>query len=392
MEEGNKKYQAKAYKIIQLDEDVNPIEIKVLRTGDILVGSDREQIFVFCPEDDYAIIGYTDTETKIFGLTELSRKNLIAASCFEMLCIYKYEIISGKYKFQCIQKFEEEKDDEKRKFNYEIKSSYELSNKVLLQASHGPDCTFKVYNFMGNEYQLTTKIVLELELEEETTYYTTQRVITTDYFIQMNDGNIVAMSSLRCKLLIFENNSYKLLNSFTDIKIMEGFIKICKINCYYFILTTKKGFAVFKYPELIKVHFMENGDYVNAISPFNDFLYVAVDYSGKFLIYEKDEDKYGQISFKYVNDLRFRFDYLSCLAVYNDSILIGGEKFMIGVIKIEDYDGSEEGKKEIFDKQKHEKKIADVMKVREQIEKMNIPINYAFKIPKKKKKDKVTYY
>ena len=71
------KYQFKTYKVINLDEDVNAYAIIVLKNGDILAGTDREQLFVFSPEDNFAIIGYTDTETSILNLTELSQKNLL---------------------------------------------------------------------------------------------------------------------------------------------------------------------------------------------------------------------------------------------------------------------------------------------------------------------------
>ena len=88
-----KKYQFKTYKVIDLDEDVNANAIIVLKTGDILAGTDREQLFVFSPEDNFAIIGYMDTETQIVNLTELSHKNYLALSCYKMMCIYKYERI-----------------------------------------------------------------------------------------------------------------------------------------------------------------------------------------------------------------------------------------------------------------------------------------------------------
>ena len=380
------KYQFKTYKVIDLDEDVNAYAIIVLKNGDILAGTDREQLFVFSPEDNFAIIGYTDTETSILNLTELSHNNYIALSCFKMMCIYKYEIISGKYIFHFIQKFEVTG----KCHNYQIRATYELKNKELLQSLHSYDISFIVYTFNENKYQQTTNVCFDIKKDD--CYYDLGNVITTDNFLQMDDGNILVSSFIKYKLILIENNTYKTLNIYHDIKCVGCCNSFCKVDSQHFIITTNKGLALFEYPKLIIIKYFDNEKWMNGVNVINTFFYVSGDTEGKIYLYEKNKKKSDEFNFNLESVIISKLDHITCLTKYKNYIILGGTKFVIQIIKIEDYDGTEDDKNDLFEQNKHEEHMLQLKKIQEMIESLHQPAHYAFRLPKKKKKEKKTYY
>ena len=380
------KYQFKTYKVINLDEDVNAYAIIVLKNGDILAGTDREQLFVFSPEDNFAIIGYTDTETSILNLTELSHKNYIALSCFKMMCIYKYEIISGKYIFHFIQKFEVTG----KCHNYQIRATYELKNKELLQSLHSYDISFIVYTFNENKYQQTTNVCFDIKRDD--CYYDLGNVITTDNFLQMDDGNILVSSFIKYKLILIENNTYKTLNIYHDIKCVGCCNSFCKVDSQHFIITTNKGLALFEYPKLIIIKYFDNEKWMNGVNVINTFFYVSGDTEGKIYLYEKNKKKSDEFNFNLESVIISKLDHITCLTKYKNYIILGGTKFVIQIIKIEDYDGTEDDKNDRFEDNKNEEHMLKLKKIQEMIDNLNQPAHYAFRLPKKKKAEKKTYY
>ena len=380
-----KKYQFKTYKVIDLDEDVNANAIIVLKTGDILAGTDREQLFVFSPEDNFAIIGYMDTETQIVNLTELSHKNYLALSCYKMMCIYKYEIISGKYIFQFVQKF----DVIGKGHNHQVRATYELKNKELLQSSHSFDISIIVYTFNENTYQQTTNICIECKKAE---YYNIGNVITSDNFLQMDDGNILVSSYIKYKLLLLENNTYKILNSLDDFRNVGYINKFCKIDSHHFFITTNSGLSLFEYPKLNMIKNFENEKLMNGICFLNGLYLVSADTEGKIYLYEKNIKNNDYLNFNLESIIISRLENINCLTKYKNYIILGGSKFVIQIIKIEDYDGTEDDKNLSYEKNKKEEEILQIKKIEQTIKSLNQPLNYAFRFPKKQKKEKKTYY
>ena len=381
----NQKYQFKTYKVIDLDEDVNANVIIVLKTGDILAGTDREQLFVFSPEDNFAIIGYTDTETQIVNLTELSHKNYLALSCYKMMCIYKYEIISGKYIFHFIQKF----DVIGQGHNHQVRAIYELKNKELLQASHSFDISIIIYTFQENKYQQTTNICIKYETNN---YYNVGNVVTSDNFLQMDDGNILVSSYIKYKLLLLENNTYKILNSLNDFRNVGYINKFCKIDSHHFFITTNNGLSLFEYPKLNMIKNYENERLMNGVCFLNGLFLVSGDTEGKIYLYEKYIKDNDEFNFNLDSIVISRLDNINCLTKYKNYIILGGSKFVIQIIKIEEYDGTEDDKNLSYDKNKKEEEILQIKKIEQKIKSLNQPLNYAFRFPKKQKKEKKTYY
>ena len=379
------KYQFKTYKVINLDEDVNAYAIIVLKNGDILAGTDREQLFVFSPEDNFAIIGYTDTETSILNLTELSQKNLLALSCFKMMCIYKYEIISGKYIFHFIQKFE----INIKSHNYQVRATYELKNKELLQSLHSYDISLIVYTFNENKYQQTTNVCFDYKKGDN---YDLGNVITTDNFLQMDDDNILISSFIKYKLILIENNTYRTLNIYHNIKCVGCCNSFCKIDSRHFLVTTNKGLALFEYPKLVIIKYFDNEKWMNGVNYINSFFYVSGDTEGKIYLYEKKSKNYDDFKFNLESVIMSKLDHITCLTKYKKYIILGGTKFIIQIIGMEDYDGTEDDKNDRFEDNKNEEHMLQLKKIQEMIDNLNQPAHYAFRLPKKKKAEKKTYY
>ena len=379
------KYQFKTYKVINLDEDVNGYAIILLKTGDILVGTDREQLFVFSPEDNFAIIGYTDTESTIYNITELSHNNLIALSCNKMMCIYKYEIISGKYIFHFIQKFEIGRNCH----NYQVRATYELKNKELLQSSHSYDFSIKVFTFNENLYQQTTNICFDYKSDN---FYDEGKLITTDNFLQMDDENILVSSFLNKKLILLQNNTYKTLKIVDDIKCVGCCNSLCRIDSRHFFITTDKGLTLFEYPKLIIKKYFDGKNWMNGVNFIDSSLFVSGDTDGKIYLYEKDYKNYDELNFNLESVILSKLENITCLTKYKNFIILGGRKFVIEIIKIEDYDGTEDDKNVLYEKNRNEEHLLELKNIENTIKNLNLPPNHAFRLPKKKKKDKKTYY